>query len=139
MVSINISYDVIAGGIRNIFIPDITYFPAKHQGYLLFERECLEVRLCVKSTSLYLGPSKRPFWNLRTQQHPPFPTIHKDLAISNAISQLQANDADFKSFISGGRKKLVDYYVNNCSKILENIPLFISLIGTYHHAILLMT
>ena len=57
MVSINISYDVIAGGIRNIFIPDTIYFPAKPQGYLLFERECLEVRLCVKSTSLYLGPS----------------------------------------------------------------------------------
>lgn len=44
---------------------------------------------------------------------------NKDLAISNAISQLQANDVDFKKFITDGKKKLVDYYVTNCSKIID--------------------
>lgn len=62
---------------------------------------------------------------------------NKDLALSNAISQLQASDADFKSFISGGRKKLVDYYVNNCSKILEKAD-FAAQNSRYDEAIALL-
>jgi hypothetical protein len=62
---------------------------------------------------------------------------NKDLAISNAISQLQASDAEFKSFILGGKKKLVDYYVNNCSKILEKAD-FAAQNSRYDEAIALL-
>lgn len=62
---------------------------------------------------------------------------NKDLAISNAISQLKSNDTDFKKFITEGKKKLVDYYVSNCSKILEKAD-FAAQNSRYDEAIALL-
>ena len=57
-----------------------------------------------------------------------FSTISKELkgsgsskiaSITNAISQIQANDAAFSEFIEKGKRKIIQYYSSKCSEIIS--------------------
>ena len=43
----------------------------------------------------------------------------KELAITNAILQIQTKDLEFKTFIDVGKNKIIQYYAANCSDILK--------------------
>ena len=44
---------------------------------------------------------------------------NKELAITNSISQINANDLDFKTFIETGKSKIVKYYETKCEDIIK--------------------
>lgn len=103
---------VVEGGMQNIYVTTLS---------IVFNIKQLDNNLIFGSWSKSLKGSGK----------------NKDLALSNAISQLQTNDDAFKTFISSGKKKLIDYYVNNCSKILEKAD-FAAQNSRYDEAIALL-
>lgn len=42
----------------------------------------------------------------------------KSLALTNALSKINVNDADFQSFITNAKSKILNYYESKCSDIL---------------------
>lgn len=51
----------------------------------------------------------------------------KELAITNAISKIAINDADFKTFIETGKLKIVSYYETKCVDIIKKSDTYIKM------------
>lgn len=49
----------------------------------------------------------------------------KELAITNAISKIATNDADYKAFIEKSKSKILSYYENKCSDIMNKSDDFV--------------
>jgi tetratricopeptide (TPR) repeat protein len=51
----------------------------------------------------------------------------KEIAITNAISQIPVTDAAFASFITEGKQKIVKYYESNCDDIAKKADAYIKM------------
>ena len=49
----------------------------------------------------------------------------KELAITNAITKITTNDADYKSFIDKSKTKIIQYYETKCSDIIKKSDGFV--------------
>lgn len=58
----------------------------------------------------------------------------KELAITNAISQIPVSDKDFRIFITRGKQKIIAYYEANCDDILIKADSYIKM-QQYDHAL----
>ncbi|MBF2709552.1 hypothetical protein [Flavobacterium soyangense] len=50
---------------------------------------------------------------------------NKELAITNAITKIAANDIDFKTFIEKSKTKIIQYYETRCSDIIKKSDGFV--------------
>lgn len=49
----------------------------------------------------------------------------KELAITNAITKITANDSDYKTFIEKSKSKIIQYYETKCSDIIKKSDNFV--------------
>jgi len=51
----------------------------------------------------------------------------KELAITNAILQIQTKDPEFKTFIEAGKTKIIQYYEVNCTDIIKKSDSYVKM------------
>jgi uncharacterized protein YbaA (DUF1428 family) len=51
----------------------------------------------------------------------------KELAITNAILQIQTKDPEFKTFIEAGKTKIIQYYEANCTDIIKKSDSYVKM------------